>query len=145
MGPTRVDPTYPVWGPSVLRLTLKASDSRPQTPPPLARRSSQTAQTRLALTIRSSTDFKGQYARKISPARVSITREGALNKLIRYYTKEGMHAKAQGQVLGALSELYKIALAKPDHGLIMRLGGYSPAVGHLIHATLMHNPNVLLG
>lgn len=58
--------------------------------------------------------------------------------------KEGLHTKAQGRVLEALSNLYEIMLARPDHELIMRLGGYSPAVGHLIYATFMHNPNNLL-
>lgn len=53
--------------------------------------------------------------------------------------------RAHGQVLEALSNLYEIMLAKPDHELIMRLGGYSPAVGHLIYAAFMHNPNNLLG
>lgn len=118
---------------------------RAQTPPPLARDSSLRAHIRCADRIRFGIDYKGQYARKTSAARVSISREAPLNKLIRYYTKEGMHAKAQTQVLGAMGELYEIALAKPDHELIMRLGGYSPAVGHLIHATLLHNPNLLLG
>ena len=59
--------------------------------------------------------------------------------------KEGLHAKAQGQALEALANLYEIMLNRPDHDLIMRLGGYSPAVGHLIYAAFMHNPNNLLG
>lgn len=115
-----------------------------QTTPPVARRSSRLARARQADLIRFGIDYKGQYARRTSSARVSITREGPLNKLIRYYTKEGLHTKAQGQVLSALSELYQVMLERPDHELIMRLGGYSPAVGHLIHATFMHNPNTLL-
>ena len=58
--------------------------------------------------------------------------------------KDGLQTKAQGRALEALSNLYEIMLAKPDHERIMQLGGYSPAVGHLIYAAFMHNPNNLL-
>ena len=115
-----------------------------QTPPALARQRSLWQQTQQALVIRESHTFKGEYARRVGAAKATLTKEAALNKLVRYYMKEGMHTKAQGQVLEALANLYEIMLGKPDHDLIMRLGGYSPAVGHLIYAASMHNPNNLL-
>lgn len=116
-----------------------------QTPPPIALLRAQKQQMKRALGIREGNNFKGQYAHKTSLARVSIAKEGPLNKLARYYMQGGHHAKAQGQVLEALANLYDIMLRRPNHELILRLGGYSPVVGHLIYATLMHNPNTLLG
>lgn len=116
-----------------------------QTPPPIALLRAQKQQMRRALAIREGNNFKGQYAHKTSLARASIAKEGPLNKLARYYMQGGHQAKAQGQVLEALANLYDIMLSRPNHELILRLGGYSPVVGHLIYATLMHNPNTLLG
>lgn len=116
-----------------------------QTPPPVALLRAQKQQMRRALAIREGNNFKGQYAHKTSLARVSIAKEGPLNKLARYYMQGGHQAKAQGQVLEVLANLYDIMLSRPNHELILRLGGYSPVVGHLIYATLMHNPNTLLG
>lgn len=115
-----------------------------QTPPPVALLRTQKQQMRRGLAIREGNNFKGQYAHKTSLARVSIAKEGSLNKLARYYMQGGHQAKAQGQVLEALANLYDIMLSRPNHELILRLGGYSPVVGHLIYATLMHNPNTLL-
>lgn len=97
------------------------------------------------MVIRENHAFKGEYARRVGASRATLTKEAPFNKLVRYYMKEGLHAKAQGQVLEALANLYEIMLNRPDHDLIMRLGGYSPAVGHLIYAAFMHNPNNLLG
>lgn len=117
---------------------------RAQTPPAPARRRSLWQQTQQAVVIRESHTFKGEYARRVGGARANLAKEGAFNKLTRYYMKEGMHTKAQGHALEALANLYEIMLGNPDHDLIMRLGGYSPAVGHLIYAAFMHNPNNLL-
>lgn len=115
-----------------------------QTPPLPARRRSLWQQTQHAFAIRDGRNFKGQYAHRVSGSKASIAREATINKLTRYYMKDGMQTKAHGKVLEALSNLYEIMLARPDHELIMRLGGYSPAVGHLIYAAFMHNPNTLL-
>lgn len=115
-----------------------------QTPPAPARQRSLWQQTQQAMAIREGHTFKGEYARRVGAARANLAKEGAFNKLVRYYMKEGMHSKAQGQALEALANLYEIMLARPDHELIMRLGGYSPAVGHLIYAAFMHNPNNLM-
>ena len=130
-------------------IELLDSDSCPrpitgQTPPAPARRRSLWQQTQQAMVIRESQTFKGEYARRVGASRANLAKESPFNKLVRYYMKEGMHAKAQGQVLEALANLYEIMLSRPDHELIMRLGGYSPAVGHLIYAVFMHNPNNLL-
>lgn len=136
--PVVFDPYHP-------NAPLKSFVSCGQTPPPLALLRAQKQQMKRALAIREGNNFKGQYAHKTSLARASIAKEGPLNKLARYYMQGGNQAKAQGQVLEALANLYDIMLRRPNHELILKLGGYSPVVGHLIYATLMHNPNTLLG
>lgn len=136
---------------AIAAITISPFESLPepweiaaQTPPLLAQRRSRRQQVHRALLLRDGDNYKGQFAHRVGGARSGISRETPFNKLVRYYIQGGMHAKAQRQILEALQNLYEIMLARPDHELIMRLGGYSPAVGHLIYTTAMHNPNNLL-
>ena len=67
-----------------------------------------------------------------------------LNKLVRYFMRQGRHQTTYKYCLKAFSELYGILLRDSSLATFDRLGGYSPVAGEFLQSQRFYNPNALI-
>lgn len=88
-------------------------------------------------------NFKGQYTHK-KRAQLPPFKDMPLNKLVRYFMRQGRHQTAYKHCLKAFSALYTIILKDASLQTFDRLGGYSPVAGEFLQSNRFYNPNTLV-
>jgi hypothetical protein len=88
-------------------------------------------------------NFKGCFTQKNTRA-LTPFRDTPLNKLVRYYMKQGRHLTSYKACLKAFRELYFILSQNLSLQTFDQLGGYSPLAGEFLQTNRFFNPQAVV-